>query len=456
MTQPPPSGHPNPGAGDSSPPVNEPPPRKGEPFPPELEREYYDRQRRLREVGDEGQERLRRSAVLVVGAGGLGAPALSYLASAGVGRLGICDFDRLEASNLHRQPIYSLRDAGRPKAELAARRLGELNPFVEVCVIPRRLTAGNAGELLSGWDMVLDCSDNFSTKFMLHDQARAWGIPLVLASIYQFDGQLMSFVPGREAGCLRCLWPEEPPAECVGSCAEVGVLGPVPGVFGCLQAMEALKLLLGLPDTLAERMLLLDLRSYRTRNLRRSRRPDCLLCGEGDEITSPTSRVHSAGLSGPGDTADKNAIDSTLKTDPEGRDPAADPEGDHSWPSTEAGAASVLPDPSSPLKDWLDACELDPAQLDSVPLAGFTIVDLRDPPEPELRLPESQPLISRRFRHFDVKDPPFQKSARVLLICEVGVRSLAAARRLRALGHEDCWSLAGGYRWLGGGGSAPS
>ena len=236
----------------------------------------YSRQIALREVGAEGQARLRAASVLVVGAGGLGVPVLQYLAGAGVGRLGIVDADRLEPSNLHRQTWYALADCGQEKSTLAAERVRALNPEVRVEAHALRLDAGNADRLAAGHDLILDCSDNFATKFLLNDLALRTRKPVLFASVYQYEGQLQ-VVRGDEAtACLRCVWPEATRDGLVGNCAEAGVLGPVPGVFGSLQALEALKLLLGLPGLEPGRNA--DLRSGqpRTRSAcARGATPDC-------------------------------------------------------------------------------------------------------------------------------------------------------------------------------------
>ena len=213
----------------------------------------------LREVGPQGQARLRAASVLVVGAGGLGVPVLQYLAGAGVGRLGIVDGDRLEPSNLHRQTWYALADCGREKATLAATRVQALNPEVHVEVHALRLDAGNAERLAQAYDLIVDCSDNFSTKFLLNDVALRTAKPVLFASVYQYEGQLQLVAGDDASPCLRCVWPEATRDGIVGNCAEAGVLGPVPGVFGSLQALEALKLLLGLPGLAKDEMLIFDL-----------------------------------------------------------------------------------------------------------------------------------------------------------------------------------------------------
>jgi adenylyltransferase/sulfurtransferase len=230
----------------------------------------------LREVGPQGQARLRAASVLVVGAGGLGVPVLQYLAGAGVGRLGIVDGDRLEPSNLHRQTWYALADCGREKATLAATRVRALNPEVRVEVFAQRLTAANAEPLARDYDLIIDCSDNFSTKFLLNDLALRVRKPVLFASVYQYEGHLQLVAGDDASPCLRCVWPEATRDGIVGNCAEAGVLGPVPGVFGSLQALEALKLLLGLPGLAKGEMLILDLVTLSAQRLRARRATDCV------------------------------------------------------------------------------------------------------------------------------------------------------------------------------------
>jgi adenylyltransferase/sulfurtransferase len=234
----------------------------------------YSRQIALRDVGEAGQAKLQAARVLVIGAGGLGVPVLNYLAGAGVGTIGIAEGDSVDASNLHRQPLYSLSDVGKPKADLAAQRLRALNPAIEIRT-HERIVAANAAQLLSGYDLVVECSDNFATKFLVNDAAVQAGKPAIFASIYQYEGQLQVYRPDIDSACMRCLWPEATRDGLVGNCAEAGVLGPVPGVLGSLQALEALKLLLGLPGQLRDQMLLIDLLTLEQRKLRTTHRVDC-------------------------------------------------------------------------------------------------------------------------------------------------------------------------------------
>lgn len=233
----------------------------------------YSRQMALKEVGAAGQAKLRASRVLVVGCGGLGVPVISYLAGAGVGRLGLVDSDRLEPSNLHRQTMYALADVGKLKAELATDRVRALNPDVDVRAYTAHLGALNAPDLIAQHDLVVDCTDNFSTKFLLNDFCVQLGKPVVFASVYQYEGQLQVVQPG--SACLRCVWPEATRDGIVGNCSEAGVLGPVPGIFGGLQAFEAMKLLLDLPGQLNNELLVLDLLTLSTSRVRTKRSAAC-------------------------------------------------------------------------------------------------------------------------------------------------------------------------------------
>jgi sulfur-carrier protein adenylyltransferase/sulfurtransferase len=235
----------------------------------------YSRQRSLPEVGDAGQARLAAARVLVVGAGGLGCAVLASLAGAGVGDLTIVDPDRIEASNLHRQPLYAMADVGRPKAEAAAARIASYNPEIALRAVVARFDAALADELVATSDVVVDCTDNFAAKFLVNDAAMRAGVPAVLASIYQYEGQLQVVRADRAGSCLRCQWPEPTRDGLVGNCAEAGVLGPVPAVLGQMQAMEVLKLLLDLPGQLENEIVLVDLLAQDARHLAAPRNPGC-------------------------------------------------------------------------------------------------------------------------------------------------------------------------------------
>jgi adenylyltransferase/sulfurtransferase len=235
----------------------------------------YSRQVALPEVGAAGQERLREARVLVIGAGGLGVPVLQYLAAAGVGRLCVVDGDRVEASNLHRQPLFAVDDVGESKAAVAAARLSQLNRDVHCDAVEERLSAANVHALVARCDLVVECSDNFATKFLVSDAVVRAGRPAVFASVYQYEGQLQVYRPREDWPCLRCLWPEAPRDGLIGNCAEAGVLGPVPAVLGSLQAMEALKLLLDLQAEAEPAVHMFDLLNLQWRTLRARRRPSC-------------------------------------------------------------------------------------------------------------------------------------------------------------------------------------
>jgi len=235
----------------------------------------YSRQTLLKEIGAQGQAALARARVLIVGAGGLGSPVLQYLAGAGVGCLGLVDADTLDASNLHRQPIFALRDVGKLKVELALAAVKRINPTVQVEVHAERLDANNALARVRGYDLVVDCSDNFRTKYLINDAAVLAHRPAVFASVYQYEGQVQVYKPETSHACLRCLWPDAVADGVVGNCAEAGVLGPVPGAVGTLQALMTLKILLGLSGQLAGELLLLDFTNFSSLKIKAPRRAEC-------------------------------------------------------------------------------------------------------------------------------------------------------------------------------------
>jgi adenylyltransferase/sulfurtransferase len=237
----------------------------------------------LPEVGEAGQDRLRQSRVLIVGAGGLGSPAALYLAAAGVGTIGLVDFDYVDRSNLQRQVLYTETDLGAPKVEAADARLSALNPDITIEVYPERFSIGNAAKLVSQYDCIVDGSDNFSTRYLVADACALLKKPNVHGAIFRFDGQLTVFWPP-QGPCYRCLFPDPPPPDAVPNCAEAGVLGVLPGVLGCLQASETIKLLLGVGEPLIGRMLMFDALAGRFREVRLSRAPHCPLCGENPTI----------------------------------------------------------------------------------------------------------------------------------------------------------------------------
>jgi molybdopterin/thiamine biosynthesis adenylyltransferase/molybdopterin synthase catalytic subunit/rhodanese-related sulfurtransferase len=348
----------------------------------------YSRQMALKEVGAKGQAKLRASRILVVGCGGLGVPVISYLAGAGIGRMGLVDGDRLEPSNLHRQTMYALADAGKLKADLAAARVQALNPDVDTRIHAVRLDPRNAPEIVAQFDLVIDCTDNFSTKFLLNDVCVQLRKPVIFASVYQYEGQLQVVRPDRDGACLRCVWPEATRDGIVGNCAEAGVLGPVPGTFGSLQAFEALKLLLDLPGQLGEELLMLDLLTMSISRVRTQRAQDC---------------PEHASRSGT----------------PSEHRPADTPE-----------------------------LELTFESLDDALAAGFEVVDIREPREvAETPTPS---VTARHIPMAELLhgQPAFTPTGKSLLVCASGRRSLAATQELRSRGLGSIYSLRGGIAQL--------
>ena len=254
---------------------------------PELTRDdlsRYARHLTLPEVGIEGQQKLKAARVLCVGAGGLGSPLALYLAAAGVGTLGLVDFDTVDASNLQRQILHSTRDVGRSKLDSAEEKLTALNPTVRVVRHETRLSSANALEILKDYDVVADGTDNFPTRYLVNDACVLLGKPNVFGSIFRFEGQASVFAT-HEGPCYRCLYPEPPPPGTVPSCAEGGVLGILPGLVGIIQATEVIKLLLGRGEPLVGRLLLVDALHMRFRELKLKKNPECPVCGAQPTVT---------------------------------------------------------------------------------------------------------------------------------------------------------------------------
>lgn len=247
----------------------------------------YSRHLIIPDVGMTGQKRLKNAKVLVIGAGGLGSPALLYLAAAGVGTLGIVEFDEVDESNLQRQIIHGQSDIGRPKAESARDAVAETNPLVNVVVHNERLDNDNVHAIFSGYDLIVDGTDNFATRYLVNDAAYFLGIPYVWGSIYRFDGQASVFAPSLsdEAPCYRCLYPEPPPPGMVPSCAEGGVLGVLCASIGSIQVNEAIKLLTGIGEPLVGKLMIYDALEMEYRKLRVRKDPGCALCGTNPTVT---------------------------------------------------------------------------------------------------------------------------------------------------------------------------
>jgi molybdopterin/thiamine biosynthesis adenylyltransferase/rhodanese-related sulfurtransferase len=265
--------------------------------PPQLtdaQRDRYSRHILLPEVGEVGQAKLLKSRVLLLGAGGLGSPAALYLAAAGVGTLGVVDADVVDASNLQRQILHATSRVGMPKVESAAKAIADLNPDVKVVAHPERMTSANVDRLFADYEVVVDGTDNFPTRYLVNDAAVFLGKPVVHGSIFRFDGQVTTFLPDKAAArlgltagpCYRCLYPEPPPPHLAPSCQEAGVLGILCGIVGTLQATEAIKILLGKGDLLAGRLLTYDSLRMKFRELRLRRDPSCPVCGPKPSITS--------------------------------------------------------------------------------------------------------------------------------------------------------------------------
>ena len=383
-------------------------------LPSELQR--YSRHVILSDVGLDGQRRLKAARVLLVGAGGLGSPAALYLAAAGVGHLGIVDPDRVELSNLHRQLLHGTGDLGRPKVDSAADRVTEVNPHVDVATYPFRVTSGNALELLREYDIVVDGTDNFQTRYLTNDACVLLGKPNVYGSVFRFEGQAAVFaVPG--GPCYRCLFREPPPAGAVPTCAEGGVLGVLPGLVGMVQATETIKLILGIGQTLAGRLLLMHTLRMRFRTIAVRPDPECPMCGTR-EITELQDYDAFCGVAPAGDGAADAAPDGALM-----------------------GEDDVMTD-EDPLRD------LTPVELASR-LAGPdapALLDVREPYEHQIaRLPQARlvPLATLPGAVATL-DPERE----LVVLCHHGGRSAQAVEFLRRQGFRRVRNLTGGIdRW---------
>ena len=357
----------------------------------------YSRHLLLPEVGVDGQRALRRSRMLLIGAGGLGSPAALYLAAAGVGTLGLVDFDAVDVSNLQRQILHGTRDVGRGKLDSARDRLRDLNPHVHVEGFPVRLTADNAREIADGFDVIIDGTDNFATRYLVNDLCVLQGVPNVYGSIFRFDGQASVFATA-EGPCYRCLYREPPPPDLVPSCAEGGVLGVLPGLVGTIQATEAIKLITGAGTTLVGRLLLIDALHWRQRTVRVRRDPACPACG--------TRTIRDL---------------------------------------TDAVELCASPD--------LDAVfgavpEIEPAVLATRLASGESveILDVREPYEWEIARIEGARLIP--LATLESRLTELAQDREIVVHCKLGGRSAQAVRRLRAAGFRNAVNLAGGIeRW---------
>jgi sulfur-carrier protein adenylyltransferase/sulfurtransferase len=358
----------------------------------------YARHLVLPEFGLEGQERLKAARVLLVGAGGLGSPAALYLAAAGIGMLGLVDFDVVDESNLHRQVLFGQSQLGREKVDSAVDRLTDLNPYVQVERHPVRLSSDNALDIVRGYDLVVDGSDNFPTRYLVNDACVLSGIPYVYGAIFRFEGQVSIF--GASSGpCYRCLFREPPPPGAVPSCAEGGVIGVLPGIIGTMQALEAIKWVAGVGDPLVGRLVLFDALRLQWRELRLRRDRECPACGDNPSITTLMDYEEFCGL----------------KSDQRG-----------------AGFEEVPEMTVTELKARLDRGE------------SMVLVDVREPYEWQIANlgPQGAQLIplSELSYRADELDP----AQEIVLYCRSGNRSGRAARQLRAQGFSRVWNLQGG------------
>ena len=356
----------------------------------------YSRHLIMPEVGMEGQLKLKQAKVLCIGAGGLGSPLALYLVAAGVGKLGIVDFDVVDYTNLQRQVIHGTTDVGRTKLESARDTLLEINPNVEIEPFETRLTSDNALDIFREYDIVADGTDNFPTRYLVNDACVLLGKPNVYASIFRFEGQASIFY-AEQGPCYRCLYPEPPPPGLVPSCAEGGVLGVLPGIMGCIQAMETIKLILGRGDSLVGRLLLFDALAMKFRELKLRKNPDCPICGTNRTITRLIDYEQFCGIRGEEHTP------------------------------VQTGIPEITP---VELKKKMDAHQ------------PFVLIDVREPHEYQIcRIPGSKliPLgeVPKRMNELDSADE-------IVVHCKSGMRSARAVELLMKSGFGKIHNLKGG------------
>ena len=362
----------------------------------------YSRHLIIPDVGMTGQKRLKNARVLCVGAGGLGSPALLYLAAAGVGTLGVIDFDVVDESNLQRQIIHGQSDIGRPKAESARDSIKEINPYVDVIVHETQLDSDNALEIFAQYDLIVDGTDNFATRYLVNDACVLLGKPYVWGSIYRFDGQASVFW-AEHGPCYRCLYPEPPPPGMVPSCAEGGVLGVLCASIGSIQVNEAIKLIVGIGDPLAGRLMIYDAleMSYRTVRVRKD--PECPICGKNPTIT---------GL------IDYDAFCGTVSED-----------------AQQAAAGSTIT--ATELKEMLDRGD------------GIFLVDVREPNEYEIVSIPGAVLIPKDQFLSGAALERLPQDKRVVLHCKSGARSAECLAVLKNAGFADASHVGGGVlAWI--------
>ncbi|WP_210504054.1 adenylyltransferase/sulfurtransferase MoeZ [Nocardioides xinjiangensis] len=364
----------------------------------------YSRHLIIPDVGMAGQKRLKNAKVLVIGAGGLGSPALLYLAAAGVGTLGIAEFDEVDESNLQRQIIHGMSDLGRPKAESAKESIAEVNPYVEVVVHNERLDNDNVMRVFEGYDLIVDGTDNFATRYMVNDAAYFLGIPYVWGSIYRFDGQASVFAPtlADDAPCYRCLYPEPPPPGMVPSCAEGGVLGVLCASIGSIQVNEAIKLLTGIGDPAVGKLVIYDALELEWRKLKVRKDPSCALCGENPTVTGLID--YDAFCGAVSDEAAEAAAGSTISV---------------------TQLEAMLKEREEGTRD-------------------FELIDVREPNEYEInRIPGAKLIPKGEFLNGNaLVDLPSDKP--IVLHCKSGVRSAEVLAIVKGAGYADAVHVGGG------------
>ncbi|WP_435770893.1 adenylyltransferase/sulfurtransferase MoeZ [Nocardioides sp. SYSU DS0651] len=367
----------------------------------------YSRHLIIPDVGMAGQKRLKNAKVLVIGAGGLGSPALLYLAAAGVGTLGIAEFDEVDESNLQRQVIHGQSDIGKPKALSAQESIAEINPLVQVVVHNERLDNDNVMDIFRGYDLIVDGTDNFATRYMVNDAAYFLGIPYVWGSIYRFDGQASVFAPtmADDAPCYRCLYPEPPPPGMVPSCAEGGVLGVLCASIGSIQVNEAIKLLVGTGEPAIGKLVIYDALELEWRKLKVRKDPNCALCGENPTVTGLIDYESFCGAIS--DEAADAAADATISV---------------------TQLDSMLKEREEGSRD-------------------FVLVDVREPNEFEInRIPGSVLIPKGEFLNGNAlaQLPPVDSGKQVILHCKSGVRSAECLAVVKGAGYDDAVHVGGG------------
>lgn len=360
----------------------------------------YSRHILLDEIGERGQQRLKNSKALVIGAGGLGSPAAMYLAAAGVGVLGIADFDKVELHNLQRQLLHGTADVDTPKTDSARKRLSDINPHVSIRLHKEGAQPDNAISLFQSYDIIVDGTDNFATRYLNNDASFLAKRPLVYGSIFKFEGQVSLFNASEEAPCYRCLFPEPPPPGSVPNCGEAGVLGALCGIIGSMQALEAIKLIAGAGDSLAGTLLALDTLSMRTRNLKIKKDPQCPLCGPKPTI----------------DSIDPNRYQHHCETTPE---PITSPSNEtYPYEVDVFEAQRLIQGASAELVDVREAFEIGICRIEGA-----------------LHIPMN--TVPNRLEELSREKP-------LLIQCHHGGRSMQVVRYLRQNGFDNAINVAGG------------